>query len=225
MKNLDKLLITLIGILVAFGVAINIREQYSIDKTKLPTKLETNSKFRSWLSNLKDKGLDLDADNFNYIEENDIFNTLNLSTESLDNEISRKNYEQNMAALLEFKESAVSPNEREVVNFSETDRLGFFANEVFFYGLREERILKTKIADCKIANCNFHRAAFLDNHVFFVMELSQKSEKGIEPALCTKEEVCEYSFKAHLVDLNNNSRTVYESETIEDTFLNLEKKL
>jgi hypothetical protein len=226
MKNLDKFLISLISIFIAVGVALNIREQYSIDKSKLPSKLEANSKFQSWLSNLEDKGLDLEADKFEYVEENDVFNTVNLSTDSIDNENSRKNYEANMTELLKFKESAVSPNEREIVNFTNSDRFGFFQNEVFFYGLREDRILRIKLADCAgVEVCNFHRASFLDNHVFFIIELSLKDRQLASTNPCTLDQVCEYTFKAHLVDLNNNSRTVYESETVNDTFLNIKKKL
>lgn len=226
MKNLDKILISIIAILVAVGVSLNIREQYSIDKSRLPTKLETNSKFRSWLSNLKDKDLDLDADNFRFLEENDVFNTVNLATESIDNESSRKIYDQNMSELTKLKETAISPNEREVVNFSNSDRFGFFPGEVFFYGLREDRILRIKLADCaNRENCNFHRAAFMDNHVFFIMELSPKGLASENQLTCALDQVCEYSFKAHLIDLNNNSRVVYESETVNDTYLNLKKKL
>lgn len=226
MKNLDKMLISVIAILVAIGISLNIREQYSIDKSRLPSKLETNSKFKSWLSNLKDKGLDLDADNFRFIEENDVFNTVNLGTESVDNEISRKNYEQSMIELKKFKETSISPNEREIINFTNLDRFGFFPGDVFFYGLREDRIIRIKLADCSgLENCNFHRAVFLDNHVFFILELSPKFGNPQDQTNCTLDQICEYTFKAHLVDLNNNSRMVYESQIVKDTYLNLKLKL
>jgi hypothetical protein len=226
MKHIDKILISLVAIFIGIGVSLNLYEQYSVDKTKLPLKLETHSRFQRWLSNLKDKGLDLEADKFRFLEDNNIFNSIWTSTESIDNELSRKNYELNMSQLLELKESVLSPNEREVVNFTQSDRFGYQPNEVFFYGLREDRILRTKIADCPSpSNCNFHRAAFIDNHVFFVMELSQKNFDKNNPKICLPDEVCEYTFKVHLVDLNNNSRSVYESETVNDTYLNLDKKL
>lgn len=225
-QYLDKIIILLIAIVIAIGVSINLHKQYSVDRTKIPFKLESHSRFQRWLSNLEEKGLDLEADKFRYLEDNNIFNTIWTSTESIDDDNSRKIYEENMALLLTFKESAKSPNEREIVNFSPVDRFGFLPNEVFFYGLREDRILRTKIVDCSLdTNCNFHRAAFIDNHVFFIMELSLKSFNNPNFKTCALDEVCEYTFKVHLVDLNNNSRTVYESETVNDTYINLEKKL
>lgn len=226
MKSFDKILISIIAILIATGVSFNLYKQYSVDKTKLPFKVESHSRFQRWLSNLKDKGLDLEADKFRFLEENNLFNSIWTSTESIDNDISRKNYDLNMQELLKLKESAKSPNEREIVNFTHSDRFGFLPNQVFFYGLREDRILKTKVAECPDnSNCDFHRAAFIDNHVFFIMELSLKNFDKKNPKTCRLDEICEYTFKVHLIDLNNNSRTVYQSETINDTFINLEKKL
>ena len=43
------------AIFIGLGVSLNLYEQYSVDKTKLPLKLETHSRFQRWLSNLKDK--------------------------------------------------------------------------------------------------------------------------------------------------------------------------
>jgi hypothetical protein len=226
MKNLDKILILTISLLIAGVISLNISEQYSIDKTKLPIKLETHSRFQRWLSNLKDKGVDLEADKFTFLKDSNIYNTIWTSTISIDDEISRKMYEDNMKVLLEYKESIKSPNEREIVNFTMADRFGFSAKTVFFYGLREDRILSTKIADCyQHFTCNFHRGAFMDNHVFFIMELSQKFVPEAEFKGCELDEVCDYTFKVHLVDLNNNSRNIYESEVVRDTYNNLFEKL
>lgn len=226
MKNLDKILILAISIFVAGVVTLNLHDQYSIDKTKLPIKLETHSRFQRWLSNLEDKGVDLEADRFTFLKDSNIYNTIWTSTVSIDDELSRKMYEDNMKVLLDYKESIKSPNEREIVNFTMSDRFGFSAKDVFFYGLREDRILRTKIANCyQHFTCNFHRGAFIDNHVFFIMELSQKAVPEEEFKGCELDEVCDYTFKVHLVDLNNNSRNIYESEVVRDTYTNLFKKL
>jgi hypothetical protein len=226
MKHLDKILIIAIAIFIAIGISSNLYEQYSIDKTKLPLKLETHSRFQRWLSNLKDKGVDLEADRFTFLKDSNIYNTIWTSTISIDDEVSRKMFEDNMKVLAEYKESIKSPNEREIVNFTMEDRFGYAAKTVFFYGLREDRILSTKIADCyQHFTCNFHRGAFMDNHVFFIMELSQKAVPDAEFKGCELDEVCDYTFKVHLVDLNNNSRNIYESEVVRDTYNNLFKKL
>jgi hypothetical protein len=226
MKNLDKILIIFISLSIGGVISLNLYEQYSVDKTKLPTKLETHERFQRWLSNLKDKNVDLEADNFRFLEDSNIFNSIWTSTTSIDDDSSRLIYEENIKELKKLKRTEISPNEREIINFSKGARFGYTEKDVFFYGLREDRILNTKIADCyQHFTCNFHRGAFIDNHVFFIMELSQKFVPESEFKYCNLDEVCEYTFKVHLVDLNNNSRTVYESEVINDTYTNLEEKL
>jgi len=226
MKQLDKILISIIAILVAGGVVLNVQKQYSIDKSKLPTKLESNSQFQKWVTNARNKGVKVEGDNFRFIEDSNIFNTLWTSTASIDDDTSRKLYDENMVELRKFKDSALSPNEREVVNYDYSNRFGFSPNEVFFYGLREDKILRTKIVDCDFeSNCFFNRASFLDNHVFFVIQMSLKEYTKKDPKPCDPKTVCDYTFKVHLVDLINNSRTVYESEPVQGIFEDLVSKL
>ena len=131
-----------------------------------------------------------------------------------------------MFELRKFKDTALSPNEREIVNYDYSNRFGFLPTEVFFYGLREDKILRTKIVDCDLeSNCFFSRASFLDNHVFFVIQMSLKDYSKKEPKTCDPTKVCTYTFKVHLVDLINNSRSVYESEPVQGIFEDLKSKL
>ena len=226
MRNIDKILILVIAILVATSVTLNIKKQYSIDKSKLPTKLETNSNFQKWLTNAKNKGIKIEGDNFRYVEEKNIYNTIWTSTASSDDEESFKLYNANMELLKKYKFSALSPNERETVNFDSSPRFGFNPNEVFFYGLREDKILTTKVTDCNYeSNCFFNRAGFLDNQVFFVIELSLNDSLKNPFQTCDKTTLCTYSFKVHLIDLINNSRTVYQSEPFQGYFQELAGEL
>lgn len=224
--HLDKILFVLILGLVSLTVYSNIKEQMSIDKSKIPSKLEENSKFQKWLTNAKNKGMNVEADKFKFVEDSNIFNTIWTSTSSIDNDQVRADYEKNMGILKNFKTSEYSPNEREIVNYDNSERFGFTQNQVFFYGLREDKILLTRVVDCELeANCYFHRAGFLDNHVFFVAELSLKDFTKKNPITCDPKSVCKYSFKIHFIDLVNNSRTVYESEAFEGIFDDLKSKL
>jgi hypothetical protein len=226
MKHLDKILISLIAVLIATGVVLNVKKQYSIDKSKLPNKLESNSQFQKWITNARNKGIKVEGDNFRFVEDSNIFNTLWTSTASVDDDASRKLYDENMLELRKFKTSALSPNEREIVNYDNSTRFGFLPTEVFFYGLRENKILRSKITDCDFeSNCFFNRASFLDNHVFFVIQMSLKDYTKKDPKICNPTQVCTYSFKVHLVDLINNSRTVYESEPIQGVLEDLKSKL
>ena len=225
-KYLDKILIAGIFVCVALTVFFNIREQMSVDKSKIPAKLEENSRFQKWLTNAKNKGINVEADKFRFVEDSNIYNTLWTSTSSIDNDSTRADYEKNMKFLSEFKTSEKSPNEREIINYDNSNRFGFTSNQVFFYGLREDKILLTRVVDCEIeANCYFHRAGFLDNHVFFVAEISLKDFTKKNQITCDPTKTCKYSFKIHFIDLINNSRTVYESEEFEGIFEELKSKL
>lgn len=225
-NNLDKILLALIFGVVCFTVYLNIKEQMSIDKSKIPAKLEENSKFQKWLTNAKNKDINVEADKFKFVEDSNIFNTIWTSTSSVDNEQVRIDYERNMDILSKFKTSEYSPNEREIVNFDNSERFGFTANQVFFYGLREDKILLTRVVDCEVeSNCYFHRAGFLDNHVFFVAELSLKEFTKKTPVTCNPKDTCKYRFKIHFIDLIKNSRDVYESKEFEGIFEDLKSKL
>ena len=225
-NNFDKILIICVFICVGLTVYLNVKEQLSIDKSKIPSKLEENSKFQKWLTNAKNKGINVEADKFKFVEDSNIYNTIWTSTSSIDNDAARSGYENNMKTLEAFKTSEKSPNEREIVNYDNSERFGFLKNQVFFYGLREDKILLTRVVDCENeSNCYFHRAGFLDNHVFFVAELSLKDFTKKNPVTCDPTKVCKYSFKIHFVDLINNSRTVYESEPFVGIFEDLKSKL
>ncbi|NBO36018.1 hypothetical protein EBU91_00500 [bacterium] len=224
--HFDKILIFTIAILIAIGVSLNLQKQYSIDRSKIPAKLEANGKFQRWLTNIKNKNIPLEADNLRFVEDSNIFNTIWTSTMSIDDENNKRFYDENIAALAKFKESEFSPNEREVVNYSDSVRFGYNPNEVFFYGLREDKVLQTRIVKCELeANCYFHRAGFLDNHVFFISEVSLHNFDDENPISCKPEETCSYSFRVHLVDLNNNSIVTYRSEPFDSTLLYLKKEL
>jgi len=220
MKYLDKILILLIIILIGIGVGLNVKEQLSIDRTKIPSKLEADSQFQKWITSLRKKEIVVEADNFRFVEDSNVFNTLWTSSVSIDNEEARRLYEENMKFLKTLDKNAESPNEREIVNFNNSIRFGFNPEEVFFYGLREDRILRTKVTDClPESNCIYTRASFLDNHVFFVIEASLKGFDKKKPVrVCTETQECLYTFKVHLVDLINNSRTVYESQEVKTTY-------
>lgn len=226
MKHLDKLLVIFIIFLISLGVGINLNQQYSVDRTKIPSKLESNGKFQKWLTNVKNKNIPLEADNMKFIEDSNIFNTIWTSTASIDDPKNRSFYEENIKSLSLYKESEFSPNEREIVNYSDTDRFGYGPNEVFFYGLREDKVLQTRIVKCELEeNCFFHRAGFLDNHVFFISEVSLHNFNKENPVICAPSQICQYSFKVHLVDLNNNSIVTYQSDYFDSSLEYLKKEL
>jgi uncharacterized membrane protein (DUF106 family) len=70
MKNkTDIALVSIIFLATLFGVYLNIEKQRSIDKSKLPERVEENKLFQRWITNLKNHDLNIEADEFKLKEE------------------------------------------------------------------------------------------------------------------------------------------------------------
>lgn len=211
----EHLLIFLLFSLVAAGVYINVQKQLSIDQSKIPEKVETHDGFQRWITNLKNKGLDyVDADEFNLVEENEIYNTKWMKVYSTDNIEELERYETAIKKLKNTDKVIYSPSERLFIDYRNIKRDGYDPNEVHFYGVRDDKIIDARILDCSTrANCYFDRAYFLSNDVFVISEFSRTIHKHDQDTpKCPIDTKCEYSIKIHVIDLINNSRLVYESE-------------
>jgi hypothetical protein len=197
------------------GAAININEQLSIDRSKLPEKVEEEKGFQRWITNLKNKGLDfVDADEFTLVEENEIYNTKWMEVYSFDEPGRQEEFEQTIRERKDLPKVIFSPSERLFIDYRNEKRNGIKANEVHFYGARDDKIIDARILDCSVdANCYFDRAYFLSNDVFVISEFSRNIHKRDKTApKCAIDEECTYSIKIHVIDLINNSRLVYESK-------------
>lgn len=214
-NKLEALLVALLFATIALGVYINIQEQLSVDRSKLPEKIEENNGFQRWITNLKNKGLDhVEADEFRLQEENEIYNTKWMKVYSFDEEGREEEFEENIAAHTDMDMVVFSPSERLFVDYRHQERNGYKPNEVHFYGVRDDKIIDARVVDCSAdANCYFDRAYFLSNDVFVVSEFSRNVDKKAKDLpVCTRTDECDYSIKIHIIDLVNNSRLVYESE-------------
>jgi len=213
-KNIDVFLILVILGAVGLGLYTNVMQQKSIDKSKLPQKVEEERMFQRWMTNLKNKGLEIEADEFRLKEENEIYNTTWMTVKSVDDPEDKALFEKTLAESKDIKKIVFSPNERIFVDFRNIDRETVLANQVRLYGLKEDKIIDARVLDCSTrANCYFDRAYFLDNDVFVVTEFSRDIDKKDENTpLCPKEELCTYTIKLHLVDLVHNKRSVYVSK-------------
>lgn len=211
----EHILVVAIFILVAAGAAINIREQLSIDQSKLPEKVEESEGFQRWITNLKNKGLEqVDADEFTLVEENEIYNTKWMQVYSFDDPGQREEFENTIIQHQGVPKVIFSPSERLFIDFRHENRDGYKPNEVHFYGARDDKIIDARILDCsERANCYFDRAYFLSNDVFVISEFSRNIDKKDQTTPeCPVDTECTYSIKVHVIDLINNSRLVYESK-------------
>ncbi|RJR27358.1 hypothetical protein C4561_02275 [candidate division WWE3 bacterium] len=222
-KYRDYLLLILIFFLVGIGVYSNIMQQNAVDQTKIPGKVEESRGFQRWTTNLRNKDVVLDADNFRLVEVNEVYNTKWMKVYSADDPEQKIIFEKTLAEHRELDKVIFSPSDREFIDFRNIDRGDYKSNEVRFYGQKEDKIIDSRVLDCSIkANCYIDRAYFLDNDVFVISEISRNIDKKDEnPAICTPEEACTYTFKVHVVDLINNKRHIYESETFEVVLVQL----
>jgi hypothetical protein len=213
-KHGHKILAILIILGVLLGLNLNIQKQRSIDKSKLPERVEQDTLFQRWITNLKNKELDIEADEFSLKEENEIYNTTWMDVYSAEDPEQKALYEKTVEEQKEKDKVVFSPNGRIFVDFRNIDRGGVMKNEVRLYGLKEDKIIDARILDCSLkGNCYFDRAYFLDNDVFVITEFSRnisKDDKNVEE--CAREDLCTYTIKLHYVDLIHNSRAVYVSE-------------
>jgi hypothetical protein len=213
-RNLSKILTALIFLSVAGGVFLNIEQQASIDRSKLPTKVEENKLFQRWITNIKNHDFELEADEFRLKEENEIYNTTWMNVYSSDDPKQMELYEKTIAEHKGIEKVVFNPNGRVFVDFRNIPRGEVNANEVRLYGLKEDKILDARVLDCSVkGNCYFDRAYFLDNDVFVISEFSRDiNKRDSAVAACSVTEMCTYTIKIHIVDMIHNKRLVYESK-------------
>jgi len=231
MKDRITSLLTLaVFALIAATVAINYSKELAVDRTKIPEKIELDSGFQRWITNLKNSEIDINADDFRLKEENEVYNSASMKIySSYDEKEAGKLNEYIQKYTREFIEKgirdvATSPNKKQILDIRNIEREGYMPNEIHYYGYRDERIIDSKILTCNpLANCIFDRGFFFDNDVFIISEISrniEKDDENIKP--CTIEEICTYTIKLHVIDLMHNSRLVYESPPFN---LNLKKTI
>jgi hypothetical protein len=212
--KLSVILTSIILLATALGTFSNVKEHQAIDNSKLPDKVERSKGFQRWITNLKNKEFDIEADEFRLLEENEVHNSKWTKIYSIENHEQKELLENTLVSSKDNKKIVFSPDKREIIDYRNENRGEYSANEVRFYGQREDKILDTMAVDCSVAaNCYFDRAFFIENDIFVVSELSRNIDKKEENApRCLSSDSCEYTFKIHLIDLKNNSRKVYQSE-------------
>lgn len=198
------LLLTVLG-----ATYLNYRQDKDIDRTKLPLKVEESKGFQKWITNLKNKGFTIEADEFKLLEENEIYNTKWMSVYNLEDPGVREQIDATLLANQDIKKVVFSPSDRQFIDYRST--------QIRYYGLRDAKLLDARLLDCDSKlNCYFDRAYFLDNDVFVISEFS------LDSTACPVDQSCTYSIKIHLVDLNKNSRLVYKSKPFD---LNLAQRM
>ncbi|MBT6401377.1 hypothetical protein HN803_00530 [candidate division WWE3 bacterium] len=220
MNKTSKLIIASILLLIAANVASNYNEEAQEDGNKLPEKVEESNGFQRWITNHK-KRMDVAADDFNLKDINEVYNATYLEITRLEGNKAVAEHLEYIQTFEDVDETAISLDGREVLDYRHEKRDGYQPFEVHFYGLREDKLIDTKILSCvPEANCYFDRAYFIDNHAFVISEISRsdidrKIVEGGDYKACDIEEICPYSFKLHFIDLLKNERAVYETHSFD----------
>ena len=206
-------IIIAIVLLVAAATYINAAEKgRGFDKT-LPAKIIQNTDHRIWITGLNDKGISVLPDSFVYLERSEIYTTSRLSVFSPREPETQEQYNANLLESDSVEGIIFSPDGKQFIDIRNIPRRGYNATDVRYYGTREDKIIDARFAECYYKfNCYYDNAYFINNDTFVVYEISQyTSEKGEKPKDCLDTGECEYTFKIHLVNLNTNSRVIYES--------------
>ena len=205
----------------------NYRKYKDIDRTKIPEKVEASKAFQKWITNAKNKKLELSADDFAMVEENEIYNTKWMSVYNIDEPGVSETFQANIAAHKDIKGVVFSPSDKQYIDYRAIPKDGYAPNEIHYYGLREDKLVDARLLNCADSlNCYFDRAYFLDNDVFVISEFSRNLAKESEAIpTCSLNSACTYTVKLHVIDLNRNSRLVYESKPFDINLFELIPKL
>jgi hypothetical protein len=226
-KYINSVLMAVIFISVGFGLLLNVKQQRAIDRSKLPERVEEERMFQRWITNLKNHGLDIEADEFKLKEENEIYNTTWMTVKSSDDPKEMELYNSTILKHKDTEKVVFNPNGRVFVDFRNIPRDGIMANEVRLYGLKEDKILDARVLDCSTkSNCYFDRAYFIDNDVFVISEFSRNiNKRDISVPECPVTQSCTYTIKVHVIDMIHNTRLVYESKPFDTVLPDILKQL
>jgi hypothetical protein len=215
MKKLNLIaLITAIFLLVLSTTYINLSKKRAIDRTRIPAKVEESRGFQRWITNLKNKGFEISADEFKLSDSSEIFTSSRIRISSVEEPGKKEELDAILTESRDTEGIVFAPNERHFIDIRNVPRPGYAPSDVRFYGLKEDKIIDGRFIECSLrANCLYDRGYFLNNDVFVVTEISRNIDiKDRDSPICLPSEVCEYSFKVHVVDLNKNSRHTYVSK-------------
>lgn len=221
--KLTIILTVAIFFLIVAGVYVNIKKQQAVDSSKIPQKVELSRQFQRWITNLKNKSINVSADDFTLVEKNEIYNTRWMTVYSMDDPVKKAEYENTLKTMSGVDGVVFSPSGRELIDYRNQVRGDYLPNQVHFYGQKEDKIIDARLLDCiSEANCYFDRAYFLDNDVFVISEISRNfTKKDTSVPVCTIDSPCTYTIKLHVINLIKNSRFVYESKPFEDVLSKL----
>ena len=192
-------------------------QQRAVTNAKLQPEIALSGGFQRWITNLKNKGLQVEGDEFRLLESTAVFNSQWLKVASLNTPGEEDIYNNTLKSMQKVKKVVFSPDNTAFVDYRNEVREGALPTQVKYYGLKGDKVLDANVIDCSaLANCYFDRAYFIDNDTFVVSEFSRNiDKKDTTAAVCKTSETCTYTIKVHVVNLLTNSRLEYQSKPMD----------
>lgn len=222
LNNAEKVVITIILLFAtSLGVYSNTHEKITEDKSKLPSYVEDSPLFQKWITNHKNKNINLEGDAFRLVEENEVYNSKRLKIYDASAPLIWQKYKDRLE--IDVKKGVrFSESKIQLVDFRYETRYGLDGeeirpNELWYLGLRNGRIISNKLLACsEVKNCIHDRAFFISEDIIVASEFSRNVEagEGIVPPACGMAELCEYTVKLYVMDIASNSNLVYQSPPI-----------
>lgn len=218
MKTLTRTVVTLfLGLLIMCGVYLNYSQKLKVDRSKLPRYVEDHKNFQKWITNHKNKDINLEADNFRLLEESEVYNTKRLKLYPVTDIAMLEKYKQELERQQTIVDKRISPNKKQLVNYEYDYRLGisnttYLPSDVWYLGIRGDRIIENKLLSCNVkANCIFDRAFFISDDIIVVSEIMRDIDTDTTYPPCALNEKCTYKVRLNVMDIAKNSNLIYES--------------
>jgi hypothetical protein len=221
-KRYQKVLVVLaLVVLISLGVYSNYVEKISIDRAKIPRFVEDHKNFQKWITNHKNKDIELEADAFRLLEESEVYNTQRLKLYPLNDARMLKKYNELFKAQEKVVDKRFSPDGKQFVNYQYDYRLGlssttYLPSDVWYLGIRGDRIIENKLISCNTkANCIVDRAFFISDDIIVVSEIMRDIDTDKPYAPCGIDELCAYRVRLNVMDIAQNSNLIYESPSFD----------
>jgi hypothetical protein len=215
------ILFILLFALITLGAYSNYAEKKALDESKLPKYVEENNQFQKWITNHKNKDINLEADDFRLYEENEVYNSARIVVYPISDEIHTKAYTEALEFYKDIKKARFSPNKEQVVDYRHEIRFGisernFKPQDLMYLGKRGDRIIENKLLQCSSdALCYIDRAFFVNDDTVVVSTFTLNNEvTGKVFAPCDYSQKCEYVVTLYVMNIADNSALVYKSPPI-----------
>lgn len=218
-KFIERFVLTFLLLVFVFAAAYsNYAQKRAVDESKLPPYVENNKYFQKWITNHKNKDINLEADEFRLFEENEVYNTARIIVYPITDEVHVKAYKEYLENSENNKNARFSPDKSQVVEFTHALRFGisgrdFKPQELLYLGKRGDRVIENKLLQCSTrALCYIDRAYFINDDIVVASTFTLASENSTVPvAPCDYSQECEYIVTLYVMNIADNSALVYKS--------------